>query len=213
MERGFSADDVTNWLTYRERVGEDIAAAVAWYGLISLRKSQGEPACRAFLQAMLDCEVPGDLRGVWHEWRNPLPKVMACEGGLPYEKFMENWLDELKALRLSRAEDLASIPKLNGSVRFKALSAATRIVAFDFTSAPPLPPRSRFTLIHAELPPFDDQVPASVLHREELQYERERSGELPGSYDRGTRFLSTFAVQVERLGCEIISGWTRQEMR
>ena len=49
-ERGFSADDAANWLTYRERVGEDIAAAVAWSGLMSLQESQGETSCRAFLQ-------------------------------------------------------------------------------------------------------------------------------------------------------------------
>jgi hypothetical protein len=211
MERGFTSDDATHWLSYRERVGEDIAAAVAWSGLMSLRESQGEPACRAFLQAMLDCDVPGDVRGVWHEWRNPLPKVMASEAGLPYDQFVAAWSNDLESRRQSRMEDLARIPELSGTIHFASTSASTRIVNFDFKCDPP--PESRFTLVHFTLPPFDHELPISELHREEFLYESQRSGELPGSFARGTRFGSTFAVWVDQLGCEIISGWTRREMR
>jgi len=211
MQRGFTADDAARWLSYRERVGEDIAAAVAWSGLMSLRESRGEPSCRAFLQTMLDCDVPGDARGVWHEWRNPLPKVMARDAGLPYDQFTAAWSNELETRRQSRTEDLARIPKLSGTIRFASTSASTRIVQFDIKSDPP--PASRFTLIHVKLPPFDDELKVSELHREEFQYDSEPSGELPGSFARGTRFGSTFAVWVEQLGCEIISGWTRREMR
>ncbi len=210
-QRGFTGTDAANWLSYRERVGEDIAAAVAWSGLMSLRASQGEPSCRAFLQAMLDCDVPGDARGAWHEWRNPLPKVMARQAGVPYDRFLATWINDLEVRRQSRAEDLARIPRLNGTIRFHATSASTRTVSFDFTCDPP--PERRFTLIHIKLPPFDDQLAVNELHREELQYDRQRSGELPGSFARGTRFGATFAVWVEQLGCEIITGWTRQEMR
>ena len=103
------------------------------------------------------------------------------------------------------------IPKLDGKVRFEAMSASTRIVNYEFTCDPP--PERRVTLIYVELPPFDYELSPRQLHREELQYESQRNGELPGSYSRGTRFGSTFAVWVEQLGCEIISGWSRQEMR
>jgi hypothetical protein len=210
-ERGFAVNDAKNWLTYRERVGEEIAAAVAWSGLISLKQSQGEPACRSFLQAMLDCNVPGDVRGVWHEWQNPLPQVMEREAGLPLADFMATWSEGLETRRRERAEDLTRIPKLEGTIRFEAMSASTRIVSFEFSCDPP--PEKRFTLIHIKLPPFDDELPTRQLHREEFQYASQRNGELPGSYARGTRFGSTFAVWDEQLGCEIISGWTRQEMR
>ena len=91
------------------------------------------------------------------------------------------------------------------------MSASTRIVSFEFSCDPH--PEKRFTLIHIKLPPFDDELPMRQLRREELQYESQRQGELPGSYARGTRFGSTFAVWVELLGCEIITGWSRQEMR
>lgn len=211
-ERGFTTDDAENWLTYRERVGEDIAAAVAWSGLISLQETKGEAACQAFLRAILDCEVPSDVRAVWHEWQQPLPQVIAREANMPYEEFLAIWSDDLQARKRSRSTDLARVPTLNGSVTFDALSPSTRIVKFNVTCEPP-PPQGRFTLLHAELPPFDDEVPESELHREELEYERERSGELPGSFARGTRFYATFAVRVEQLDCEIISGWSRREMR
>ena len=207
---GFSADNAANWLTYRERVGADIASAVAWNGLISLRRMKGETACRAFLQAMLDCGVPGDVRGVWHEWQNPLSELIVRETELPYEKFVALWSGDLRTLELARGNDLALVPKMAGTVSFKSISATTRVVHFEFTSDPP---PSRFTLLHAELAPFDEEVPASAIHREELQYDNERRSDLPGTYARGTRFYATFAVRVEQLGCEIISGWTRKEMR
>ena len=207
---GFSADNAANWLTYRERVGADIASAVAWHGLISLRRMKGEAACRAFLQAMLDCGVPGDVRGVWHEWQNPLSELIVRETELPYEKFVALWSGDLRTLELARENDLALVPKMAGTVSFKSISATTRVVHFEFTSDPA---PSRFTFLHAKLTPFDEEVPASAIHREELQYDNDRRSDLPGTYARGTRFYATFAVRVERLGCEIISGWTRKEMR
>jgi hypothetical protein len=211
-ERGFSADDVASWLTYRDRVGDHIASAVAWHGLISLQRSHGEDACRSFVRAMLDSKVPGDARGVWHEWQHPLPKVIKREAGVTWEEFVQTWRNELQAVEQLRSAELARLPKLNGAVSFESLSASTRVVKFNFTSDPP-PPQGRFTLLHAELPPFDDEVDVRELHREELDYPRERVGDLPGSFARGTRFYATFAVRVEQLDCEIISGWTRQEMR
>ena len=63
------------------------------------------------------------------------------------------------------------------------------------------------------MPPFNDEVPVEEWMRQELDYERERLGELPGTFARGTRLYWTCAVHVPELDCEVISGWVRQEMR
>jgi len=209
-QRGFSAEDAATWLTYCDRVGADIASAVAWYGLISLQRVQGEPACRAFVQSMLDCGVPSDIRAVWHEWQNPLSTVMLRETKLSYDDFFRMWSGRLAAVERQRARDLAGVPQLTGTVDFDRISVLTRTVRFAFKCDPP--PR-RFTFLHAELGPIDDEVPVSDLRREELNYGNERTGDLPQTYARGTRLYWTFAVWVEQLECEIISGWKRQEMR
>jgi hypothetical protein len=207
---GFSAEDAANWLTYCDRVGVDIASAVAWYGLISLHRLQGETACRAFVQSMLDCGVPSDIRAVWHEWQNPLATVMLRETKLSYTEFSRMWSDRLGVVEQQRAAELARVPRLSGNVDFERISTLTRTVKFDFTSDPP--PR-RFTFLHAELGPIDEEVPVSTVHREELNYRDERASDLPQTYARGARLYWTFAVWVEQLDCEIISGWKRQEMR
>ena len=209
-QQGFSSADAAAWLTYRDRVGEDIASAVAWYGLISLHDEQGEMACRAFLRSMLDCGIPSDIRAVWHEWRDPLPAIMLRETDLSYDDFFRTWSDRLTALERQRAGDLTDLPQLSGMLDFESLSTLTRTVKFEFNCDPP--PR-RFTLLHAELGPIDDEVPVSQIRREELNYRDQRTGDLPRTYARGTRLYWTFAVWVDQLKCEIISGWKRQEMR
>jgi hypothetical protein len=210
-QQGFTATDLEDWLSYRERVGADIAAAVAWSGLVSLARSAGHERCRALLKSMLDCDAPSDLRSVLRQWREPLPVVFQREVGLAYGKFLSNWSDELLASTEARADELTAIPEARGALEFVPVSAATRAVAYQFHCDPP-PIRGQFTLLHAELPPFDHEVPVPELRREELNYGRDQKGELPGTFARGTRLYSTFSIWVERLGCEVITGWTRREM-
>jgi len=48
---------------------------------------------------------------------------------------------------------------------------------------------------------------------EDLEYRQAQSGELPLTHVRGSRIYWTFAVGCEALGCDVISGWRRQEIR
>ena len=45
--------DLDRWLTFRERVGEDIAAGVAWSLLRVLAREQGEAGCQRLLRSAL----------------------------------------------------------------------------------------------------------------------------------------------------------------
>ena len=67
-------------------------------------------------------------------------------------------------------------------------------------------------MLYAELSAFGESVKPSWIRREDALYVEQDTGELPGTFGRGTRFYSTFAVWVEVLGCNVISGWTRREI-
>jgi hypothetical protein len=118
----------------------------------------------------------------------------------------------LEDVRQLLADDLARVPRLDGQLRFEPLSPTTRQANYRLTSAPP-PESERFRLLHGELEGLDTEVPPTEVGWEDLVYPDDRNGELPGTFARGARLYWTFAVQSERLGCEVISGWQRQEVR
>ncbi len=207
----FSPNEVAEWLSYRERVGEEIAAAVAWQGLETFRQRQGEERFREFLQAAMDCSVPADVRGMLHEWSRPIPKIIAKQGGSSYSELIGEWSKGLAKLARSRRRELDAIPRISGDVTFESLSDYTRLVRFRFESKPP-PESGSFALLYAELPAFAEAVEPSEIRREDGLYEENTKGELRDTFERKTRFYSTFAAWVEVLGCEIITGWTREEM-
>ena len=211
-QAGFSQQDLRCWLSYRERVGKDIAAAVAWSGLTCLASSRGEDRCRQFLCESLRTDVPGDVRGSWHEWRHPWPRLLEQTCGVSADDWFQQWSEELATARQTLADRLAAVPRLKGELAFEPLSPLTRKVTYRIQSDPP-PASGRFRLLHADLEAFDSEVPESKVEWEDLNYEQARSGELPQTYVRGSRVYWTFAVASEALGCDVVSGWRRQEIR
>jgi hypothetical protein len=209
--QGFSSTDAAHWLRYRDRLGEDIAGAVAWRGLESLKARQGEERFRTFLRAAMDCSIPADVRGMLHEWAHPVASLFHEHAGLAHGDFLGQWSRDLDELAESHRGELDSIPQISGEVTIESLSSYTRVVHFRFESEP-APESGRFALLYAELPPFAVTVEPGEIQREDALYPDQREGELPGTFSRGTRLYSTFATRVDALGCEIVSGWTRLEM-
>ncbi len=209
--QGFSSIDATEWLQYRERVGKDIAAAVAWRGLETLKASQGDDRFREFLQAALDCSVPADLRGMLHGWTHPVPKLLEGHGGIAYSDFLAQWSRDLDELADLHEYELDRIPRISGEVTFDAISDYSRVVHFHFNSQP-APASGRFAVLYAELPAFAVSVEPSEIRREDALFPEHSEGELSETFSKATRLYSTFAARVDVLGCDIISGWTRSEM-
>lgn len=208
---GFSASDLGQWLSYRERVGPEIATAVAWSGLVTLAHATGDEPCRQFVRSVIGPNSPADARATLYAWRNPWPLVLERETDLAPDPFVQLWLGELGECAKTLAGDLATVPRPSGTIEFAALSFGTRKVAYEF-HCDPAPASGRFVLQYSILPPFNQEVPEHELKREDRDYVRQSRGELPTTYSRGTRLYSTFAVRDERLGCEIITGWTRREI-
>jgi hypothetical protein len=211
---GFGDRERAEWLRFRERVGDDIAASVAWSGLNTLARRQGPDRCRAFLRAVLGRTVPNDARAWFIERRHRIETQLERHAGIAWPEFLAAWQSDLDAARAAMASELARIPRLTGSVTFEPLSLDSRIVKYSVAiEPPPTDGKSRVSLVYADLGVFDQEVPPHDWEREEFDYAIEQTGELPGTRSRGDRFLSTFALEVDALGCEVISGWSRQEVR
>jgi len=209
IEKGFSEKDLGQWLLYRERVGGDIAAGVAWSGLKLLEQRQGSHRCRKFLKAVLGRDIPDDVRALFHEWRHHIHVQLRREAGISFHKFLPAWQAALTAIRPALADDLAKIPELQGEVIFENLSSRTRKVRYRI-NINPSPDQTRCAFLYARLPWFDSEVPIHKIRRENLGYSLDHEGEIPETFVQGERLSSTFSLHIETLGCEIISGWKRQ---
>jgi hypothetical protein len=210
---GFGDRERTEWLRFRERVGDDVAAAVAWSGLTTLSRQQGSERCQAFLRSMLGRAVDNDVRAWFTDRRYGLEDQLELTAGVRWPEFLKAWQAELDAAR-GQLPELARLPRLTAQVTFEPLSPDTRVVKYRVTIEPP-PPQddSRVALLYASLGVFDEPVDPRDWEREEFDFSVEQEGELPGTRARGDRFISTLSLEVHELGCAVISGWSRQEIR
>ena len=211
-ETGFKPDDLRRWNTFRERVGEEIAAAVAWSGLKTLARRHGPERCQRFIRSVLGESVPQDFRALLHERSAPLERLLPREAGVAFETFWAQWQEELAMARRELAPALAQLPRLRGEVKFLPLSADSRQVRYALRLDGP-PTSARYSFLYHELSVYDEEVPPQAIRREHNALAQEPQGELPESYARGARLYWTFALDVPELGCPVISGWKREEIR
>lgn len=209
---GVSRDTTDRWLTFRGRVGDDVATAVAWSGLVTLEEQAGAEAVTRLLRATLGRRPPPDARASWRDARNPLPLVFERETGLAYAAFLQHWDARLRQERALRAEELAALPRLSGRLRAEPLSGATRRLWFVPDAGSALPAGARVQLRYVELPLFDAEIAEDRVRSEDRFAPLGGPVDLPGTWARGTRIAFTLSQRPEALGCEVISGWTREEV-
>jgi hypothetical protein len=211
IENGFTLPELHRWLTFNERVGDDIAAGVAWSGLKSLARRQGEERCRRFIQSVLAARDPKDIRVVFKT--KPLDGLLRQHAGEGLQDFFERWQSDLAAVRPALAKDLAKLPRLHGQVDSLPLSANSRKVQFRVNIEPLPAADASYSFLYHRLPAFDEEVSPKSIERVQNSYAHRPEDELPGTYSRGTRLYSTFSLDVPALGCAVISGWRREELQ
>ena len=60
---------------------------------------------------------------------------------------------------------------------------------------------------------MDEEVEPKSIQREQNSYPEQAEDDLPETFSRGGRLYWTFALDVPDLGCPVISGWQRQEIK
>jgi hypothetical protein len=212
-QSGLSLLDLDQWLTFRERVGEDIATGVAWSGLRVLSRRYGPEVCQRVLRRVLGRQPPKDIRAALERPATSLATVLPQEARITMTTFLGQWQDELAAARRSLEKDVKALPRVRGEVSFVPLSPDSRKVRYRVNIEPQPTAPMRYSLLYHLLSAFDEEVEAKSIQREQNAYTNQVLEELPETYSRGARLYWTFALEVPQLGCQVISGWKRQEIR
>ena len=212
-ETGVEAGALGAWLTTRERVGEGVAAGMAWSGLHTLARARGPEACRDFLRSVLGRRLPQDVRAVWRD-RGTVAARLKRATGWTEKELLVAWNRELGVARAALAGELAKVARPELKLKLVAATPETVVVRYRVGFAPAVSSPAgevEYRLRYLELPPLNEVLEEDLLkdelHREVLEKAGEH--ELPATFPRGGRLVVGAAVFVPALGCDVISGWRR----
>ncbi|MBL9135148.1 MAG: hypothetical protein JNK85_04740 [Verrucomicrobiales bacterium] len=208
-----SRGHLARWLQFREEVGPDIAAAVAWSGLRALERRRGGDALRQVLRRALGVVRPVDGRVLWLESEGAFDTALENAAGWEWQAWIAGWNEDLDASRGRLSNTLAAIPTLECQVGFENLSAESRLLNYQVRFQPPDSAVGAWSFLHAELPAVDVEIPPQLVQRERHGRPGDGMESLPGTISVGARIATTAALEVPALGCEVIAGWTRHEVR
>ncbi len=212
-----SEERLAAWLRTRERLGEDLAEAVALSGLLVLEQRHGRDAVLGLAHRVFGRRPPEDLRELLYEWRHPMAAEFARATALAWSDFLGEWQGELERLRAAPAcrQALAGLADGEGSVEVEAGAGAVRDLVYGFRFAESPPAGTLVTLLHHRLTPFDRELERRDLKRVEKLWPaeaRDASWRLPGFYGRGSRVFLALEVESADLGCPIRLWAERREI-
>jgi hypothetical protein len=187
-----------------ERVGDDLAEALAASGWRVLEARVGRARMWALARAAFTRVGTGDVRDFLHELRNPLPLLFERATGLSYDVFLRAWTDSLRSLRAAPAEP----PSHRGLPRGKFLVRADERegVGVAVQLDAPLDSAITCTLRHRRLPPYD--APISTDDLEEVGFiwpkgELQLARFIDKTYGRGERAFVALDCDLAALGCSV----------
>lgn len=207
---------IARWFAWQGHSGHHITAGVGWSGLVSLRHEVGEEKFRAFLQASLGHPTPKNISTTARDLLYPPEHRLETATGLDYNRFLAVWNAQLDRARDVLAEELRTIPNLEGSFEFVPQSKAARSFTGEYRFSAPKKAAdlSRPVLLYGEPIDFRTRVAESDLSRSPLSLEaEEQSGSVYQDFSAGARVSHTFSAHHRVLGCRIISGWKLTEIR
>ena len=207
-EEPLDEEQVVAWRRTRERLGEDLAEAVAVTGLLVLEQRQGRDAVESLAREVFGRQPPRDARELLYEWRNPMPTVFRRATGIDWLDLVASWSAELQRLRdeASCRAALAEIPEPEVELRVEPAEGTARDVVYSFRFASPPPPGTLVTMLHDRLSAFDYEIERRDLRRVEKLWpagETEASWRLPGLYSQGSRAFLALEIESTTLRCPI----------
>jgi hypothetical protein len=138
--------------------------------------------------------------------------MLRSEAGVPLQVFFEQWREQLTNTRRDLSDELKKLPRLRGEVSFVPLSSISRKIRYHVAIEPPPTPGTRYSFLYHSLSAFDETVDPKSIQHEQNAYPERAQDELSETHSRGGRLFWTFGLEVPELGCQVISGWHRQEI-
>ena len=195
----FDAALFFDWERTAERLGDDVADALAASGLRILEARIGRGGIVALARAVLARPGTGDLRDYLHDRRHPMPRLFEETTGLSWPEFLRLWAAELTRLRARPAAValLASVPRGQFVV-------SSRPPAVGATLTTPLTSDTTCTLRHVRLPPHDLPLDPSILEEVKFLWPAGQTGlrrEVPDTYGGGERAFLALDCNLPAVGC------------
>jgi hypothetical protein len=210
-------DTVLRWDRYRERVGPEVAEAVAWSAVRFLAQAHGRARVLALASALLGRRARGDVRDTIAEWRHPMTEVFARTVGVTWDTFVTQWHLHLDALHQDPdvAVALAAIPQLSAAIDPAVEGGSERPIGHHVRADPPLPAGTVWALVHKRLSPWDEEIDVRSLQRDGYVWASEAGADartLRGSYGAGERVFLAVEVEPAALGCPLRLAATRLDL-
>lgn len=204
---GFDLDDVDRWFFVQESLGEPVAAALAWSGLVELESVLGREALQELLRLALQPHPPDGLRGLKLGEARRFEALLSP--ALDSAAFFGRWRSRLEQEASRLEARLARIPQFEASLTIGG-GKRSRKVSIAATADPPLGETSLFSLLWTRLPAIDDPLSPLDLAREERQFDRAVSIDLPAAFPSGARVFLAGSVYSVELGCDVRFGVERR---
>ncbi|MEM7587292.1 MAG: hypothetical protein AAF560_28150 [Acidobacteriota bacterium] len=217
-QQPLDAEVLRRWLRTRERHGEAVAEALAASGLWVLERGQGEAKVLALARGILGRQPTKDIRELFYEWRQPMPKAFKEAVGLDWSEFLDDWASSLERWRAQPAcaELLARLPEVAAELEVERGDGSVRHLTYRVDAEPPWPQGTLVTLLHKRLTPFDEPLERIELRRREHLWpggQSQASWRLPGFYGEGSRAFLALEVESQLLGCPLRLIAQRREIR
>ena len=207
---GLSTNELRDWFSYRERVGQEISSAVACAALMHAHRKYGAEKVREFVSEILRTDLPNDTRSMWNELTRTVPVVWQDVTGTEFDDFEQDWIESItEASRSSFAEIVNDVPVLESTFEFSPKSASTFELKYQVSADPPL--RSdTVTTFYEKIDALDVQRTNEELKEYLWDYQQQTSNVIPQRYSIGSYLRWTHAVYSDSLDCNVISGWQRK---
>ncbi|MGE0491026.1 MAG: hypothetical protein AB7S38_17595 [Vulcanimicrobiota bacterium] len=191
-----TAEQVRDWGLSTDRLGDRLAEALAYSGVLYLEQTRGREAVLELARSLYTQVSPSDSRQTVREWFYPFPKRFQKVCGVPWPEFVSGWAEQMEHWRRQNADLMTRLDSFQGRLEVRGDAIH---YAFDVPSQQAL----ACALVHAEVGPYDAYLPASKLLREEHFCRGSEKFQLDSRYTSGERIFCALEVDVPELGCPV----------
>jgi hypothetical protein len=197
------AEALRDYFTTAERLGDDLAAALAASAWRFLEARVGRERTLALARAAFTRRGTGDVRDFIAERRDPMAVLFQRTTGLVWNDFLVAWAADLARLRAQPAAQalLRGLPRGEPALRADARAGVGFSIQLDVAPASAL--AIDCALKHRRLPPYDVAIPADDLEEVGLMWpagERRLQRVVTGTYGSGERVFVALDCRLPGLG-------------